>query len=1061
LLISFPAWLWYSMANSMNGKSVSSDLAQSPSLTSRISFFVNKRRLKLWLWWLAALLAVVALGFLEIRTSLLQSWLFTRINERISFEIAAGRSSSVAFPRSAPFDDRRGYSKLPQFQPRLEAQGFKITQQVEQSEMLRDLIRRGIPPPYAELPGTGIDIRGPDDASLFRYAQSDFLFEKIDDVPPLLAKSLLFLENRDLGHPSAAWQNPAIEWDRLLKAGLLYIGSKLYLPVPVQGGSTLAVQLEKFRHSPNGRTDTPAEKFRQVIGASLKAYREGKNTRAWRERIIIDYLNTVPLAAAPSYGEIHGLGEGLYAWFGMQLKDVVKALNTPGVTPAKLKAYKQVLTLLVSVRAPSVFLVEERPSLEEKVEQFTRLLARGGVIDGEMASALQTTPITFLPSAPLPPQPSSRNNKAANAIRTTLMEYLGVTNLYDLNRLHLEAQSTIDVALQKRVTDFLHTLSDREVIKAYGLNGKRLLEDADPSKVIYSFLLVEPTPEGNFVRVQADNLAAPFDFNKSVKLELGSTAKLRTVTHYLEIIADLHKQLSGLEHQELRRTIDQARDPLTRWAGETLLEEKDIALEPFLSLAMERRYSASPYETFFTGGGLHHFENFDKEDNHRILMLRESFRNSVNLVFIRLMRDIVSYHRARLSYNPDAVLADPANPERRRLLDEIAGEESLSVLRRAYLIYRNQMPEQILANLVGTKANADRRLAILFFAWHIGSDERALANWLERNHEPTTAEAVSKLFRAYHNPRLTLVDYAYLLSVHPLDLWCASEFRKNSSLSWEALYARSGDARRMGSAWLLQSRNRKAQDLRLRIRIEKDAFARMLPYWQRLGFPFKSMVPSYATAIGSSSDRPVALAELVGILVNDGVRRQAASLTKIHFARGTPYETLFERTPVKGEQVLLPEVARTVRKVMADVVEQGTARRLQGVFRLSNGTVLTVGGKTGSGDNRFETFNRYGGVISSHSTNRTAAFVFYIGNRYFGVITTYVQGREAGNYHFTSALPVTIVKLLSPTLIANLEHKLVLPDEPETPGEDIHDEVEAHEINFTLPGKVTARSLGH
>ena len=63
--------------------------------------------------------------------------------------------------------------------------------------------------------------------------------------------------------------------------------------------------------------------------------------------------------------------------------------------------------------------------------------------------------------------------------------------------------------------------------------------------MIYSFLLVEATAKGNQVRVQADNLNAPFDFNKSVKLELGSTAKLRAVTHYLEIIAELHKSWPG------------------------------------------------------------------------------------------------------------------------------------------------------------------------------------------------------------------------------------------------------------------------------------------------------------------------------------------------------------------------------------------------------------------------------------------------------------------------------------------------------------------------------------
>ena len=120
------------------------------------------------------------------------------------------------------------------------------------------------------------------------------------------------------------------------------------------------MQLEKFRHSAHGRTDSPLDKFRQIVGASLKAYRAGPNTRAWRDRIIVDYFNTVPLAAAPGYGEIHGLGEGLYAWFGMQLADAVRALRTPGITIPKVRVYKHVLTLLISVRAPSVFLVEER-----------------------------------------------------------------------------------------------------------------------------------------------------------------------------------------------------------------------------------------------------------------------------------------------------------------------------------------------------------------------------------------------------------------------------------------------------------------------------------------------------------------------------------------------------------------------------------------------------------------------------------------------------------------------------------------------------------------------------
>lgn len=251
----------------------------------------------------------------------------------------------------------------------------------------------------------------------------------------------------------------------------------------------------------------------------------------------------------------------------------------------------------------------------------------------------------------------------------------------------------------------------------------------------------------------------------------------------------------------------------------------------------------------------------------------------------------------------------------------------------------------------------------------------------------------------------------------------------------------------MGSAWLLNPRNRRAQDLRLRIRMEKDAFARMTPYWQRLGFPFKTMVPSYATAIGNSSDRPVALAELIGILVNDGVRRRSISLTKVHFARSTPYETVIEPKQDQGEQVLAPEVAQTARKAMAEVVEQGTARRLSGAFKLPDGTAMTVGGKTGSGDNRFQTFNRYGGVLTSRATNRTAAFVFYIGDRYFGVVTAYVQGREAGNYRFTSALPVTLLKILAPVIVANQNKRG--PQEHIMPGEEHRAPPSAYKIRLS------------
>jgi membrane peptidoglycan carboxypeptidase len=151
----------------------------------------------------------------------------------------------------------------------------------------------------------------------------------------------------------------------------------------------------------------------------------------------------------------------------------------------------------------------------------------------------------------------------------------------------------------------------------------------------------------------------------------------------------------------------------------------------------------------------------------------------------------------------------------------------------------------------------------------------------------------------------------------------------------------------------------------------------MTPYWQRFGFPFDHLVPSLATAIGSSADRPIALAELVGIILNDGVHLPTVRISKLRFARNTPYETVFEPNEPGGVRVMEPEIAQALRRALAGVAQTGTARRLAGGFTDHNGKPIPVGGKTGSGDNRYETRN------SSRVVSRTGTFAFYIGDRYW------------------------------------------------------------------------------
>ena len=168
--------------------------------------------------------------------------------------------------------------------------------------------------------------------------------------------------------------------------------------------------------------------------------------------------------------------------------------------------------------------------------------------------------------------------------------------------------------------------------------------------------------------------------------------------------------------------------------------------------------------------------------------------------------------------------------------------------------------------------------------------------------------------------------------------------------------------------------------------------------------------------MGSSGDRPAALAELMGIVVNDGIRLPTNRISDIRFAQGTPWKTALWPTAAAGEQVMAPAVARALKQTLSEVVEAGTARRLAGSFQSASGADLSSGGKTGTGDNRVVVKGRGGLAL-----NRTATFVFYLGPRHFGSVTAYVVGSNAADHRFTSGLPVQILRSMAPLLMAHLD----------------------------------------
>src|SRR5206468_4744526 len=91
------------------------------------------------------------------------------------------------------------------------------------------LERWGVSPPYAERAAAGLVIRGSGGEVLYDQLGSRRSFARFEDAPPLVVRTLLFIENRRLDDGASARSNPAVDWGRFAKAGLLYAGHRLRL----------------------------------------------------------------------------------------------------------------------------------------------------------------------------------------------------------------------------------------------------------------------------------------------------------------------------------------------------------------------------------------------------------------------------------------------------------------------------------------------------------------------------------------------------------------------------------------------------------------------------------------------------------------------------------------------------------------------------------------------------------------------------------------------------------------------------------------------------------------
>ena len=981
----------------------------------------------------------------EHETSSMQAAFFGGLAATSEFHLTDDVNQPDIAPPTGPYDQRLGYTAFNDIEQNLRAKNYVLVRKATGQNATwhgPDFIPP-VPlfPIYDEKNQAGLTIEDAYQQVIHQAAYPRAVYSNFEAIPELVVKSLLYVENREqLEADIAPSRNYAIEWDRKFYAVTQQVFEKLGMGGDGSGGSTLAEQLEKLRHSPGGHTNGMMDKATQVFTASARAYSKAPdNTLQTRREAVNNYINAVPLSGYPGYGEVIGMLDGLAVWFNTDIQNfnTVMAKDEASLTEdewaLKAQYYRQTLALIMAVQRPTGFLRQDRSALDKRIDIYLPLFAKEGLISEALKQRALAQRLNWAPKiAPhlLPHDPE----KAVNLVRVNLMQAMGLPSMHDFDRMDISAKTTIDYRATEIVNQALKDLGNPDSEKGQAVLGEKMAKPETAANIQYSFTLYERVDGANHLRIQTDNFGGEFNLNEDSMLELGSTAKLRTLVTYLEYNLAAYRNIIARAPEDYPK-LDGRRgeeDGITAFVLDYIAahaEDGSDSEQGLLDAAMNRVYSAKNYERFYTGGGVHRFHNYMPRDNSRSVTVREAFEDSVNLPFIRMMEDIVHYTIYNQMQIDPAVYDDAEHPLRAKYLDRYVLHDAIQHFNRIYNRYKGKSADEIRAQIFG-KLREDLPPAHIAALDRYINPSRDLDGFTALLKDKTGAEhqdllddedAFESLHRRYAGEELNLNDRAYITDIHPIELWLAQTMLKNPDADYKDLRRGVVNLAPEIYQWLEKSNNEARKNLYIFTMLEQDAFDVIHKNWAEKGFPFPRLIPSFATSIGVSGDTPAALSTLMGVILNDGKRLPNTDFTEVHLGQNTPYEHNFVYHPAPAPQVLDANIAAVVKENLQNIVENGTARRAKNAVTLSNGETWALGGKTGTGDNRIEYLDRYGNVETSKVRNRTATFVFNFGERYFGTMVAYAGEENAEGEEFTSSLPVQAFKEIMKDLTPLLE----------------------------------------
>lgn len=317
----------------------------------------------------------------------------------------------------------------------------------------------------------------------------------------------------------------------------------------------------------------------------------------------------------------------------------------------------------------------------------------------------------------------------------------------------------------------------------------------------------------------------------------------------------------------------------------------------------------------------------------------------------------------------------------------------------------------------------EEQLAALYGKRHPGSDYENMRDFIIRNCKTCRGGDFKALHATYKDGTydaaamiqpFSLQDRAFLAKLHPMKLESGRLIAEQPELRLEGAMAQTEESRvKIYNSWLINPKKLtdgkiRAQNRAITIMMDRDAWGEIEGFWHKIGYPKEyHLVPSLASVIGVSGNKPEALSKFTSIILHGGENVRITPFTDIHFGTGAdnPHELHARPGLPAGPRILHPEVAEHLIKMARGGVEneQGTSRRLFGVFKNQDGSPAVTFGKTGTA------------ADSSTGKFRGAFWMGGTAQCYAITIGVYKDNARPTD-KYTSALASQILKALAPEI---------------------------------------------